>query len=77
MDAGASFLKTSTGWQGGATVEAVRQLHELSRGRVGIKASGGIRTAEQALRLVQAGANRIGTSRGPDLIQQQQALAER
>ncbi|WP_204138619.1 deoxyribose-phosphate aldolase [Halomicronema sp. CCY15110] len=77
MDAGARFLKTSTGWQGGATVEAVRQLHELSRGRVGIKASGGIRTAEQALRLMQAGANRIGTSWGPDLIQQQEALAER
>lgn len=76
MDAGASFLKTSTGWQGGATVEVVRQLHDLSRGRVGIKAAGGIRTAEQALRLVQAGATRLGTSRGPDLIQQQEALAE-
>ncbi len=74
MDAGASFLKTSTGWQGGATIEVVRQLREFARGRVGIKASGGIRTAEQALRLVQAGANRLGTSRGPDLIQQQEAL---
>jgi deoxyribose-phosphate aldolase len=72
MDAGARFLKTSTGWQGGATVEAVRQLHELGRGRVGIKASGGIRTLEQALLLVQAGATRLGTSRGPDLVQQQQ-----
>ncbi|MGF1461150.1 MAG: deoxyribose-phosphate aldolase [Leptolyngbyaceae cyanobacterium] len=76
MDAGASFLKTSTGWQGGATVEVVRQLHELSKGRVGIKASGGIRSAAQALLLVQAGAARIGTSRGPDLIQQQAALVE-
>ncbi len=76
MDAGASFLKTSTGWQGGATVDVVRQLHELSRGRVGIKASGGIRNAEQALRLIQAGATRLGTSRGPELVQQQDALVE-
>lgn len=76
MDAGASYLKTSTGWQGGATVEVVQRLDELSKGRVGIKASGGIRTAEQALLLVQAGATRIGTSRGPLLIQQQEMLAE-
>ncbi|MBE9140484.1 deoxyribose-phosphate aldolase [Nodosilinea sp. LEGE 07088] len=72
MDAGASFLKTSTGWQGGATVEAVRQLDEIAQGRVGIKASGGIGTAAQAVALVQAGATRLGTSRGVDLIHQQQ-----
>lgn len=76
MDAGAAFLKTSTGWQGGATVEVVRQLREISRGQVGIKASGGIRTAEQALLLVQAGATRLGTSQGPALIKQQEMLAE-
>ena len=74
LDAGAAFLKTSTGWQGGATVEAVRQLQEITRGQVGIKASGGIRTAEQALLLVQAGATRIGTSRGPLLVEQQEQL---
>ena len=72
MDAGASFLKTSTGWQGGATVAVVHQLWELTQGRVGIKASGGIGTAAQAVALVQAGATRLGTSRGPDLIRQQQ-----
>ncbi|NER82551.1 MAG: deoxyribose-phosphate aldolase [Leptolyngbya sp. SIO1D8] len=76
LDAGAAFLKTSTGWQGGATVEAVRQLRSLTRGQVGIKASGGIRTAEQALLLVQAGATRLGTSRGPDLVRQQESLAD-
>ncbi len=70
LDAGVSFLKTSTGWFGGATVEDVRYLHERTRGNIGIKASGGIRTAEQALDLVLAGATRIGTSRGPQLIQQ-------
>lgn len=74
MDAGAAYLKTSTGWQGGATLEVIRQLRDITRGQVGIKASGGIRTAEQALRLVQAGATRLGTSRGPDLIKQQDEL---
>jgi deoxyribose-phosphate aldolase len=72
MDAGVAYLKTSTGWHGGATVDVVGQLQQLTQGRVGIKASGGIRSASQALALVQAGATRIGTSRGPLLIQQQQ-----
>lgn len=74
MDAGAAFLKTSTGWQGGATLEVVRQLRDITQGQVGIKASGGIRTAEQALFLVQAGATRLGTSRGPELVKQQKNL---
>lgn len=73
MDAGVAFLKTSTGWQGGATVAVVQQLHSLTQGRVGIKASGGIRTPDQAIALVQAGATRLGTSRGPALIEQQMA----
>lgn len=68
MDAGAAFLKTSTGWSGGATVSDVRLLKEVARDRVGIKASGGIRTLEQALDLILAGATRLGTSRGIDLI---------
>ena len=75
MDAGVAFLKTSTGWQGGATPAVVKQLQHLTQGRVGVKASGGIRTAEQAIALVQAGATRLGTSRGPELIKQQQAAA--
>lgn len=72
MDAGAAFLKTGTGWQGGATVAVVEQLRSITRGQVGIKAAGGIRTVEQALRLVQAGATRLGTSRGPELVQAQE-----
>jgi deoxyribose-phosphate aldolase len=72
MDAGAAYLKTSTGWYGGATVEVIKQLRQITQGRVGIKASGGIRTAAQAIALLQAGATRLGTSRGPALIQQQQ-----
>ncbi|HHP7229644.1 MAG TPA: deoxyribose-phosphate aldolase [Xenococcaceae cyanobacterium] len=71
MDAGVAYLKTSTGWFGGATVEDVRLLREISGGQVGIKASGGIRTVNQARELIAAGATRLGTSRGIDLIQQQ------
>ena len=71
LDAGAQYLKTSTGWFGGATVADVRLLQSLTQGQVGIKASGGIRTLEQAMDLIQAGATRLGTSRGVDLMRQQ------
>jgi deoxyribose-phosphate aldolase len=70
MDAGVSFLKTSTGWNGGATVADVKALSELAKERVGIKASGGILKIEQAIDLVIAGATRLGTSRGVDLLRQ-------
>jgi len=70
MEAGAAFLKTSTGWFGGATVEVVQLLKEVTKGQVGIKAAGGIKTVEQAIDLIVAGATRLGTSRGPDLIRQ-------
>jgi len=62
--AGCDFVKTSTGFSsaGGATVEAVRAMHAAVGGRLGVKASGGIRTTEQALAMVEAGATRIGTS---------------
>lgn len=74
MEAGVAFLKTSTGWYGGATVEDMRLLKEIVRDQVGLKASGGIRTPEQALELILAGATRLGTSRGPDLIRQRDTL---
>jgi len=73
LDAGAQFLKTSTGWHGGATVAEVRLLKQITKGQIGIKASGGIRTIEQAFDLVMAGATRLGTSRGPDLLRQMEA----
>ncbi|MBD2365167.1 deoxyribose-phosphate aldolase [Anabaena minutissima FACHB-250] len=76
MDAGAAFLKTSTGWSGGATVADVRLLKEVARDRVGIKASGGISTIEQALDLILAGATRLGTSRGVDLIHQRNHMGK-
>ncbi|MBD2665743.1 deoxyribose-phosphate aldolase [Richelia sinica FACHB-800] len=70
MDAGAAFLKTSTGWHGGASVEDIRFLKEIVKDRVGIKAAGGIRTLSQALDLIMAGATRLGTSRSVDLLRQ-------
>jgi len=70
LDAGAQFLKTSTGWHGGATVADIKFLKQVTKGQIGIKASGGIRTIEQAFDLVIAGATRLGTSRGPDLLRQ-------
>lgn len=70
LDTGAQFLKTSTGWRGGATVADVQLLKEVTKGQIGIKASGGIRTIEQVIDLVLAGATRLGTSRGPDLLRQ-------
>jgi deoxyribose-phosphate aldolase len=61
--AGAAFVKTSTGFgPGGATVEDVALLRGLVGPGAGVKASGGIRTAAEALGMVRAGASRLGTS---------------
>jgi deoxyribose-phosphate aldolase len=69
QDAGAHFVKTSTGFgPAGATVEAVRIMHETVGGRMGIKASGGIRDAETALAMIEAGATRIGTTSGLKIV---------
>ncbi len=76
MDAGVEFLKTSTGWNGGVTLEDVRLLKEVARDRVGIKASGGIRSIDQALDLILAGATRLGTSRSIDLLRQRNTLGK-
>ena len=73
IDAGAAFLMTSTGWMGGATPADVQLLWQLSRGKVGVKASGGIRTVAQAEAMIQAGASRIGTSWGLELMQELKA----
>lgn len=76
LDTGVQFLKTSTGWQGGATVDDVKLLRQIAGDRIGIKASGGIRTAEQAIALIEAGATRLGTSRGPEILQLQAEAVE-
>jgi len=68
-EAGADFVKTSTGFStGGATVEAVRLMRETVGPEMGVKASGGVRTHEDLLKMVEAGANRIGTSSGAKII---------
>lgn len=60
---GVDFVKTSTGYgDGGATVEDVRLLRLASPPSVGVKASGGIRTLDQAMAMIQAGATRLGTA---------------
>ncbi|HIE13333.1 MAG TPA: deoxyribose-phosphate aldolase [Desulfotomaculum sp.] len=68
-DQGADFIKTSTGFgPGGATVEDVRLIRQAVGDVMGVKASGGIRDLGTALRMIAAGANRIGTSSGVKII---------
>lgn len=64
VDAGADFVKTSTGFHpaGGASVRAVELMAATVDGRAGVKASGGIRTAEAATAMLDAGATRLGLS---------------
>lgn len=69
IDVGATMLKTGSGFGPGATIEQVTQLRQLARGRAAVKASGGINNLEQAIALVEAGASRLGTSRGVALMQ--------
>ena len=75
-EAEADFVKTSTGFhpKGGATVEHVRQLHRHAS-PLRVKAAGGIRTAEAAKAMLEAGAVRIGTSAGVAILEQLQATA--
>ncbi|HAF70714.1 MAG: Deoxyribose-phosphate aldolase [Acetothermia bacterium 64_32] len=68
--AGADFVKTSTGFgPGGATREDVALLRRVVGQRMGVKAAGGIRDWQTALQMIEAGANRIGTSKGPQVIE--------
>ena len=74
-EAEADFVKTSTGFhpRGGATVEHVRQLHRHAS-PLRVKAAGGIRTAEAAKAMLEAGAVRIGTSAGVAILEQLRAF---
>lgn len=72
QDAGVDFVKTSTGFtERGAELEAVRQLRSTLADYVGIKAAGGIRTAAQARAFIEAGADRIGTSRAVAMVREE------
>lgn len=68
-EAGAAFVKTSTGFStGGATPEDIKLMRETVGDRLQVKASGGIRTNEFAMELVEAGADRIGAGNGVALL---------
>lgn len=68
-DAGVDFVKTSTGFAGeGAKCEHIELMRKVLPSNVGIKASGGIKTYQQAVELILAGADRIGTSSGVEII---------
>jgi deoxyribose-phosphate aldolase len=70
-EAGAGFVKTSTGFgPGGATEGDIRLMRETVGPDLGVKASGGVRTLETARLMIEAGATRIGTSSGITIVQQ-------
>lgn len=73
--AGANFVKTSTGFgPGGATAEDVVLMRRLVGVDMGVKAAGGIRTFEDALRMIAAGANRLGASAGISILKEAGAI---
>ena len=73
-DAGADFVKTSTGFAPtGATIEHVQLMRKVVGDGVGVKASGGIRSYNDALAMIEAGADRLGTSSGVKIIQEYQS----
>ncbi|ASS90167.1 deoxyribose-phosphate aldolase [Aeribacillus pallidus] len=68
-EAGAHFVKTSTGLASGvATVEDVTLLRKVVGDRMGVKASGGIRDRKTAIKMIESGASRIGTSSGVQIV---------
>lgn len=69
LKSGAQYIKTSTGFvPGGATVADITLFKSILGDKIGIKASGGIRTLEEATAMIAAGATRIGTSKGVTII---------
>lgn len=69
--AGADYVKTSTGWEGGASTQSVTQMRiaaDLCGRNTKIKASGGLRTAQDVVKMLKAGAHRIGTSNGVKIM---------
>ncbi|MGD0282145.1 MAG: deoxyribose-phosphate aldolase [Dissulfurispiraceae bacterium] len=71
LSCGASFIKTSTGFgTKGATSKDIKLIKSIIKDRAEVKAAGGIKTLSQALRFIQAGATRIGTSAGAEIMQE-------
>ncbi|MGB0037118.1 MAG: deoxyribose-phosphate aldolase [Candidatus Acidiferrales bacterium] len=73
-NAGADFVKTSTGFaSGGATAEDVRLMRAIVGGEIGIKAAGGVRSLDDVKKMVEAGATRIGASASVKILEQARA----
>jgi deoxyribose-phosphate aldolase len=71
VDAGVDYIKTSTGFStGGAKIEDIRLMRKIVGNDIGVKASGGIRDRETALKMIEAGASRIGTSASIAIVTQ-------
>ena len=69
-EAGVDFVKTSTGFNGrGASIEDVRVMKTIVGDEIGVKASGGVRSAEDLVKMVEAGATRVGTSGGVGIME--------
>lgn len=74
VEAKATFVKTSTGFgTGGATIEDVKLMKKTVGLNALVKASGGVRTYEDAVKMIEAGASRIGTSNGVDIVNKRRA----
>jgi deoxyribose-phosphate aldolase len=71
VDAGVDYIKTSTGFApSGAKIEHIKLIRQIIPAEVGIKASGGIKNLAQAQAMIEAGANRIGTSSGVKIMEE-------
>jgi len=69
VSAGAKYVKTSTGFsKGGATIEDVKLMRMVVGKNIGVKAAGGIHDFETAVKMVQAGASRIGASKSVEIV---------
>ncbi len=69
IDARIDYIKTASGFNGpGATVEIIKQMSELAGGRIKVKAAGGIRSYEDAVAMIEAGADILGTSSGVAIV---------
>ncbi|GAB3662853.1 deoxyribose-phosphate aldolase [Zhihengliuella somnathii] len=76
VEAGADFVKTSTGFGGGgATVEDVKLMRQTVGPKMGVKASGGVRSLEDARAFIEAGATRLGASSGVAIVEGEQSSA--
>ena len=73
IESGADFVKTSTGFsKSGATVEDVKLMRQIAGNFIGVKAAGGIRSLETFSAMLHAGASRIGTSSGVEIMRELQ-----